>query len=213
MIISFLNQKGGVGKTTLSLNVAHALTLTNNKKPFSVLVIDSDPQQSSVKWAEKRKAEISFSVISLPITTLHLQVPDLAKNYNFTIIDGVHNLGDITISCMMASDLVILPCTPSPYDIWACEDTVKWLSTVEITKPKIKKALVLNACIPKTVIKKETEKRLKNFPIPVLKTHIGKRIIFAELASTGLTVFDVESDSKAKSEIVSLTKEILELWD
>jgi chromosome partitioning protein len=65
MIVSFLNQKGGVGKTTLALNVAGVLA-----RKCKVLVIDADPQGSALDWAAARRDKPPFVVIGQPRSTI-----------------------------------------------------------------------------------------------------------------------------------------------
>ena len=113
MIISFLNQKGGVGKTTLSINVATCLAL----KKHRVLLIDADPQNSSLDWAATRKKETLFTVVSITKPIIHKEVAKLIKNYDYIIIDGPPRIYDVAKSAIVSSDVVIMPVQPSPYDI------------------------------------------------------------------------------------------------
>src|SRR4051812_36108401 len=115
MILSFLNQKGGVGKTTLSINVATCLAIKKNK----VLLIDADLQNSSLDWATIRKKESLFTVVGITKPIIHKEIPKLIKNYDHIIIDGPPRIYDVARSAIVASDVVIMPVQPSPYDIWA----------------------------------------------------------------------------------------------
>ena len=123
MIIGLINQKGGVGKTTIAISLAHSLTLKNPSDP--VILVDADPQQSSLNWTEIREEELPFAIIGLAKKTLHRDLSPIIKNYKHVIIDSPPRVSDLARSCIAASDVVVIPCTPSPYDIWASEETVK----------------------------------------------------------------------------------------
>ena len=83
MIISFINQKGGVGKTTLSTNIASALSNEGHK----VLLIDADKQGSSSTWASLRE-DTPFQVVSLARDNMAKHALKLALDFDFTIIDA-----------------------------------------------------------------------------------------------------------------------------
>src|SRR3546814_15940790 len=86
MIVAFLNQKGGVGKTTLALHLAGAWSARGRR----VLVVDADPQASALDWADQRLREglpRLFGVLGLARETLHKEPPDLASATDPLIID------------------------------------------------------------------------------------------------------------------------------
>ena len=108
MIISFLNQKGGVGKTTLAVNVATQLARQDHK----VLLIDADKQGSAGTWASLRD-EAPFQVVSMARANMARDALKLAGGYTHTIIDGPPHAEEIARSCIIASDFVALPIEPS----------------------------------------------------------------------------------------------------
>ena len=211
MILGILNQKGGVGKTTLSISIAHELARRSSVD--GILVVDSDPQQSSLNWSEVREVKLPFTVIGLSKKSLHRDLPPIARNYKHIIIDGPPRVTELARSCIMASDLVLVPCTPSPYDIWASLETVELIKEANIYKEKLKGAFIINRKIANTAIGRDVVDALKGMDIPVLNSHITQRVIFAEAAASGKTVFDIEPEGKAASEVITLVDEILELGD
>lgn len=212
MIISFLNQKGGVGKTTLSINVATALAKNKQK----VLLIDADPQNSSMDWAASRKRESLFTVVGINKPIIHTEVRKLSKDYDHIVIDGPPRIYDVARSAIVASDVVIIPVQPSPYDIWAADEVVKLIK--EVSEPLegikvIKSAFVINRKITNTAIGRDVIAALEPYNIDILDTHICQRVAYAESATSGMSVIELtDKDSLAINEINSLTNEILEKY-
>ncbi len=213
MIISFLNQKGGVGKTTLSINVATCLAL----KKFKVLLIDADPQNSSLDWASIRKKENLFTVVSITKPIIHKEVPKLIKNYDHIIIDGPPRIYDVAKSAIVTSDVVIMPVQPSPYDVWAANEVVNLIK--EVSEPledikNIKSAFLINRKIVNTAIGRDVEQALKQYEMDILQTHICQRISYAETAATGSSVVEEKTkDLLAFQEINNLADELLEKYN
>lgn len=209
MVISFLNQKGGVGKTTLSLNIAHTFSLHG----IYTMVIEADPQDSILNWSSIREDKPPFDIMSLPTKYIHRDIKDLCKKYPIIIIDGPPRSNDIVRSCIMASDIVIIPCTPSPYDIWSSLDTVQLIDEAKIYKPNLKSYFAINRRIKNTSIESESVNALLKTKTIVLKSHITQRVSFAEAVSKGLTVIEDNKDIRAIAEISSLYYEILQEID
>ncbi|WP_435656006.1 AAA family ATPase [Brucella pituitosa] len=87
MIVAFLNQKGGVGKTMLALHLA-GIWAAQGKR---VILIDADPQGSALDWSERRGHEglpRLFSVIGLARDTLPREASELARDADHVAIDG-----------------------------------------------------------------------------------------------------------------------------
>jgi chromosome partitioning protein len=206
MIISFLNQKGGVGKTTLAVHFATALA----RRKKRVLLVDADPQGSALDWSASREDAALFPVVGIPKPTIHKELPKLAANYDFVVIDGAPRVYDVARSAIMASDLILIPVQPSPYDVWAAKEIVDLVGEVESFKDNLKTAFVINRKIVNTAIGRDVGEALAEYQTPVLQAHICQRVSFAETAGRGLTVIETEPDSLASQEIEALIKEVLE---
>lgn len=206
MIIGFLNQKGGVGKTTLAVHVADALARRNKR----VLLVDADPQGSALDWAASRKGEPLFPVAGLPRPSIHKELPALAKDYEIVLIDGPPRVYEVARSAIMASDLVLIPVQPSPYDVWAAKEIVDLLGEALVFKPNLKSAFVINRKIVNTALGRDVAEALAEYPVPVLKTAICQRVALAESAAQGQTVFETAPDNPAGRELVQLVDDIME---
>ncbi len=207
MIISLLNQKGGVGKTTLAVHISSGLA----KRGRKVLLVDADPQRSALDWSESRQGDPLFPVIGLPTKTLHKEIPSHAANYDDIVIDGPPRVNELARAAIMAADIVLIPVQPSPYDVWAAREIVELLNEARVFKETQKSAFVINRKIVNTAIGRDVAEALAGYSIPVLPTDICQRVAFAESAAQGNTVLDIDPNSIASQEINALIDEILKL--
>ncbi|WP_455479139.1 ParA family partition ATPase [Bartonella sp. B23] len=207
MIIGLLNQKGGGGKTTLSVNLAASFARTGAR----VLLIDVDPQGSALDWAAAREGDPLFSVVGLPRATVHKEITQIAHNYDHIIIDGPPRVTDLARSALMASDLALIPVQPSPYDIWAADGIVKLIDEARVYKENLQSAFVINRKIVNTAIGRDVGEALGAYPIHVLSSSVAQRVIFAEAAAQGKAVYEIDKKGLAAAEIEAVSAEIKEL--
>ncbi|RNC97019.1 MAG: cobyrinic acid a,c-diamide synthase [Oricola sp.] len=207
MILGFLNQKGGVGKTTLATHVAGELARTGAR----VLLIDADPQASALDWSERRVGEGMprlFDVVGLAKETLHDQVPSLSRGYNHVVIDGPPRVTALARSAMLASDLVLIPVQPSPYDVWASQQVVTLVTEARVFRPELRAAFVVNRCIVNTVIGRDVGDALAGLGMPALTVPVSQRVAFAESVAVGRLVRESHPESAAAKEIDAVASEI-----
>ncbi|UNE53770.1 ParA family partition ATPase [Bartonella machadoae] len=207
MIIGLLNQKGGVGKTTLSVNLAASFARTGAR----VLLIDVDPQGSALDWAAAREEAPLFPVVGLPRATVHKEITQIGCDYDHIFIDGPPRVTDLARSALMASDLVLIPVQPSPYDIWAADGIVKLIGEARVYKGNLKSAFVINRKIVNTAIGRDVGEALGVYSEHVLSASVAQRVIFAEATAQGKAVYEVDRQGPAAAEIEAVAAEIKEL--
>jgi chromosome partitioning protein len=207
VIVALLNQKGGVGKTTLALHLAGQWAGQGRR----VVLIDADPQGSALDWSEQRAKEglpRLFGVVGLARDTLHREAPELARDADLVIIDGPPRVAGLMRSALLAADLVLIPAQPSPFDGWASGEMLKLIAEARIFRPELAARFVLNRCAARTIIARETAEALADHDPPVLSAMIGQRVAFADTARTGRLVFDLEPNGPGAREITALAIEI-----
>ncbi|MCA1396957.1 ParA family partition ATPase [Bradyrhizobium sp. BRP56] len=207
MIVALLNQKGGVGRTTLALHLAGEWALRGRR----VTLIDADPQGSALDWSKQRAREnVSrlFGVVGLARDTLHRDTPQIARTADDVVIDGPPRAAGLMRSALLAADLVLIPVQPSPLDGWASAEMLSLLREARIYRPQLTARFVLNRCDARSVIARETTEVLADHEPPALISTIGQRVVFADAARSGRLVFELAEGSAGAREIAALAAEV-----
>lgn len=221
-IISLINSKGGVGKTTLATNLARYLYIYSsmekdckndkviNNGKGRVLLVDADPQGSVRGW-DLVGCQTEVNVICCDTRQTLLRLPAYLKenSFDYVVIDTPGNAQEITGSAIAISDLCLIPVQPSCYDLWASNDVVDLIKarhTVTDGKPDV--FYVLNLCITNTKVNYEVREFLDQGDIKLIGKPIHRRLVYSATAKQGKTVFDATID-QAIDEINQLGEQII----
>jgi len=206
MIVGVVNQKGGVGKSTISLNLAHFLALDGSR----VLLIDTDKQRSAAKWASKRDDDNPppFHLIEMARDNLARDAMAMAQDYDHVIIDGPRDAEKITRAVIISSEFVLLPYEPSGFSTDAGQITVEQVKECQIIKPDLLAGIAISRRIEGTVIGTDIRAVAEEAGLPLLKSSIATRVAHAEAVTLAQTIFEHEPNGKAAKEIRALAEEI-----
>lgn len=212
-IISVVNQKGGSGKTTISMQLAG--TLARRKK--RVLVVDADPQGTATRWATSADDDKPFpaSVVGLSVANakVHREVKKFIEDYDFIIIDCPPAADSLVPqSALLVTDLALVPVIPSPLDMWATIGIKEVINNIKDINESLKARIVINQCQPNTTLTQEALEVLPKFGIDICETVIRQRQVYRQSAVYGQTVQDFGAKAEsATAEIEALTDEVLRL--
>ena len=195
-IIAIAGQKGGAGKSTLAAHLAVAFSKLGAK----VALIDTDPQRTITHWYNLRKeTPNNFSLECSHVTGW--KVDNEIHNFNkaeIIIIDSPPHMETETKSVIRAANLVIVPCQPTPNDLWAAN------ATLNIIKKEEKQViLIFNRCAYQSKLLKQIESQ---FPEDLPRYFIGNRVAFAAAMLSGLTAIETEASSVAANEILQIAE-------
>lgn len=131
-------------------------------------------------------------------------MPALAADFDLVVIDGAPRVNELARSAILASDHVLIPVQPSPFDVWAAAETVSLILEAQQYRPEIDAAFVINRRVANTVIGRDAANAFAEPPFALLNQAITQRVVFAEAAAQGLTVPEFGPDSAAAREIAAL---------
>jgi chromosome partitioning protein len=212
-IIAIANQKGGSGKTTVSMQLAGAIARRGNK----VLVVDADPQGTATRWAASAEDEHPFpaSVVGLSAASakVHREVKKFIDDYDYIIIDCPPAADSpVPQSALLIADLVLVPLIPSPLDMWAAVGIRQVIANVSDLNEGLKSRLVLNQCQPNTTLTQETLEVLPEFGIELANAQLRHRQVYRQSAVFGQTVHDFGGKASAAiDEMETLTDEVFKI--
>ena len=203
MILAFLNQKGGVGKSTLSTNAADYFHRRGDK----LLLIDADPQGTTNDWAARRD-DLPFPVMQLARDNIAREILSHAANYDHVVIDGPPRAEALSRAVIIASDLVVLPIEASGASDWASQTTIRQIREAREYKDTLLSVFLASRIIPNTVISRSIRDHVADYGIPLLKATVANRVPYAEALTMGKTIFEWAARSTAAHEFSTVMEEI-----
>ena len=205
--IGITNLKGGVGKSTITQNLAVCFA----HKGYKTAIIDTDTNQNSLAWYGARDKDLpDITVVGVTESeALTKSIDNLHKDYDIVLIDGTPNLSKMATRIILTSDLLLIPIRPGAQDYRTMQEFINRYNDAKEFRDEIPAYFILNEFTGAKKVHEGILQMIENsFEIPVLKTKINSRVAYTEVSIIGKGVFEY-SDAKAKKEIASLSLEVL----
>lgn len=209
MIISITNLKGGVGKSTLTQNLAVCFAHAD----YRVCVVDTDIQaQVTTKWIGERSKEMPrIDIKTIKPEELAKNVLSLNKEYDVILLDGTPALFELSTRTLALSDVAIIPMIPSIADIWVFESYLKAYEEAKAQRANFGASLLgfvmLNQFAGNN-LDREVKEALAGYDISVLDAKLANRVAYREAMTFGKGVIEYK-DKKAKDEMNELFNALL----
>lgn len=195
-IIAVLSQKGGTGKTTITINLAVAADTATQGK---AAVIDLDPQASATSWGDSRAAATPV-VVSAQASRLPHVLQAAADNHaEWVLLDTAPHSESASLAAARAADFILIPCRPAILDLRAIHNTIDLVRLAD--KPA---AVVLNCIPPRGSLPEEAAEAIAGYNIALVPTRIGQRAAFLHSLTVGQSIQEYEPEGKGAGEIQGL---------
>ena len=192
-IIAVIAQKGGTGKTTLTVSLAVAAELSGR----TVAIVDLDPQASASRWGDRRKTETPVVVSAQPARLSHILQAADAQGADLVLIDTPPRSEQAAMAAAKAGQHVLIPCRPAVYDLETVATTIELVGFSGGTPATV----VLNGVPARGRKRVQAMEVLESMGIAVCPAALGHRAAFDHAVVSGLSAQEYEPKGKAAHEI------------
>lgn len=206
MIVTVGNTKGGVGKTTLALNLAIARAIAGR----DVWLIDGDRQGTAqtaitIRSEADRQPRIACAQYA-DGSTLRAQVQQVGPKFQDIVIDAGGRDSTALRAALVLSDVLVVPFAPRSLDVWALADICSLIDEARSVRDGLRAVAVLNNADAAGQDNEDAIEALADFPqLQYLATPIRRRKALANAAGQGMSVLELSpKDGKAVEEITAL---------
>lgn len=206
LIITLAHQKGGVGKSTLAINLYGYFAKSGHK----TAIIDIDPQGSITSLLQTFGSKEQISLFERDSFKSYTELQSKIADYDIVIIDTPPYLSKELQQVLAISHLVLIPCKASPFDALAVVQTIGLVREEMNHNELLSAAIVFTMTISGTNFAGQIREHLTQHEIPILSTEIANRVAYARSLLFSTTVME-DDNAKAKAEIESLGQEIIAL--
>lgn len=204
-IITLAHQKGGVGKSTIALNLYGYF----HQSGLQTALVDIDPQGSISSFVDFAGAD-RFHLVRRKDFANYADLLAKVQEFEVVIIDTPPYLSKELEEIIKITDLVIIPCKASLFDAFAIRQTIDFIETQRTAENGFLSAIVMTMAISGASLQNQIRDHLEQHKITILKTEIGNRVAYAKsLLLSGNVMQD--DGGKAKEEMQNLAQEILTL--
>ncbi len=212
MIISCISYKGGVGKTTISQNVAVALATAGHK----VCIVDADESGNTADWAESRTDDLPIVrvIAEKNENKIALHIKKMYQDYDFIVVDSPPSQTPISSIIILISHLVLIPVLPKgKQETNTINQLIEKIENLEATKDKeIDYRFIINEYNPRINSHSQfVEIMIQMFGDKVIGSKLHHRVAYSEVTHVGKGVVEYE-DEKAALEIIQLTNELTSIF-
>ena len=200
--ISVVAQKGGSGKTTVSVSIAVAAA----RAGLSSAVVDLDPQATAANWSDRRESATPV-VISAQASRLPKILEGAeAGGADLVVIDTAPRAEQAALAAARAADLVLVPCRPAVYDLETIATTVDLVGLAG-GKPVL---VVLNGVPSRGPKADQARDVLESLGVPVCPAAFGHRVAFDHAGAVGLSAQEHQPGGKAAAEIAEVYVSVMQ---
>jgi chromosome partitioning protein len=203
MILTVGNVKGGVGKTSLAVNLTIALSQASR----DVLLIDGDEQGTAASFTELRtaaKGSPGYTAVSLQGASIRTQVRQLSPKYSDIVIDVGGRDNSSLRAALTVADMVLIPVKPRSFDLWGVDQTASLIQEAREINDRLRAVVVLNEADAQGKDNEASIEALQEIAgVEIAPVLIVRRKAFPNSSSAGLSVLEYD-DPKAREELTAL---------